>query len=248
MGNKFDYSCEKCQHVINLDSDAAGSTMQCPQCGNAFVVTPPQAPAGKKTGKLVLILGLALVVIAGIVVAAMFMLSSAREDARWENCKSKIKDIGSAMMMYAYDNKGYTPAGQGKDNLDLLIKGGYWGSSVDNVTDEERKKYLKCPSDKTLPSYAYVGEGLCMGKDNPGLPVVVEFPENHGKLVCVITVGTEEKFEAVRPTLSFVNIPEDCKTILQVVEFVLQQNGVKCECGGSSKCGRCKVLENAKKY
>lgn len=115
-----------------------------------------------------------LVVIAIIaILAAMLLpaLSAARESARASNCVNKLKQIGTAEMMYANDhadciagaNKNatkdyeflgnscdFTPSHHSPQNK--LVEGGYFGEIHEDIialrTDKQTvEKYYKCPSD-----------------------------------------------------------------------------------------------------
>ncbi|MBE6380518.1 MAG: DUF1559 domain-containing protein [Lentisphaerae bacterium] len=112
-----------------------------------------------------------LVVIAIIaILAAMLLpaLSAARERARNANCIGKLKQIGTAMIMYAGDNKSYLPVNSlrnsktgncscgkcviingssfsGTSVPDMLIEQGYFGG--DKSTDQALDNMYKCPSD-----------------------------------------------------------------------------------------------------
>jgi len=120
-----------------------------------------------------------LVVIAIIaILAAMLLpaLSAARERARNANCVTKLKQIGTADLMYATDNQDIIPVGWGGGdgtkivgNTDrisenpvswpnvpqgLLLKGRYLGgdeASLASVPVAQVEKYYRCPSD----SYFY---------------------------------------------------------------------------------------------
>ena len=115
-----------------------------------------------------------LVVIAIIaILAAMLLpaLSAARESARSSNCVSKLKQIGSAELMYANDNAdriaGFKKTGgtayeflgnacdfsnEHHSPQNNLVKGGYFGEVPADLTSlrtdlETVAKYFKCPSD-----------------------------------------------------------------------------------------------------
>ena len=115
-----------------------------------------------------------LVVIAIIaILAAMLLpaLSAARERARSANCIGKLKQSGLAETMYAGDNQGwrapeynwannfstnglfykwYSPGtGSARYGAQLLIEGGYYGSSIEKYADWEKAAEVafKCPSD-----------------------------------------------------------------------------------------------------
>ncbi|MBE6380519.1 MAG: DUF1559 domain-containing protein [Lentisphaerae bacterium] len=116
-----------------------------------------------------------LVVIAIIaILAAMLLpaLSAARERARNANCIGKLKQIGTAMIMYAGDNKSYLPVNNlrgscsckrcvivsgctfaGNDVPAMLINGGYFGSATNNAQGEssesDQNNLFRCPSDST---------------------------------------------------------------------------------------------------
>ncbi|MBE6379897.1 MAG: DUF1559 domain-containing protein [Lentisphaerae bacterium] len=125
-----------------------------------------------------------LVVIAIIaILAAMLLpaLSAARERARAANCTTKLKQIGTAEMLYAGDNKDFIAGmyygsnagdqsqyefnGTSCDFSDthgspqcLIIKGGYFGFTPAVLTDlredqDTVAKYYQCPSDTTNFGY-----------------------------------------------------------------------------------------------
>ena len=121
-----------------------------------------------------------LVVIAIIaILAAMLLpaLSAARERARSANCTGNLKNIGTAIMMYAGDNQSFVPCGLRKGDeaagvvlvntndgwmdgnykttlLFLLPIGGYFpelemstATSGSQIVNTTRDRYFKCPSD-----------------------------------------------------------------------------------------------------
>ncbi len=122
-----------------------------------------------------------LVVIAIIaILAAMLLpaLSAARERARVSNCVSKLKDVGTAIHMYAADYKDNVPAEQhsgcvagcvnycnnryatGAFSMPaLLIQAGcigetFVGTGEPNVT-AQRDRFFRCPSDSTVATSNY---------------------------------------------------------------------------------------------
>ena len=131
-----------------------------------------------------------LVVIAIIaILAAMLLpaLSAARERARNASCVTKLKQIGTADLLYAQDNKDSMPIGWGGgdgtlicSNADrmsqspaswpnvpqgLIIKGGYLGGSEASqatVHIDVVDKYFRCPSDTVFygKDHAYGGGWL----------------------------------------------------------------------------------------
>jgi len=122
-----------------------------------------------------------LVVIAIIaILAAMLLpaLSAARERARVSNCVSKLKDVGTAIHMYAADYKDNVPAEQHNNCVAgcvnycnnryatgafsmpaLLIQSGcigetFVGTGEKNVT-AQRDRFFRCPSDSTVATSNY---------------------------------------------------------------------------------------------
>jgi len=117
-----------------------------------------------------------LVVIAIIaILAAMLLpaLSAARERARSANCVAKLKQSGTASLMYAGNNHDNLPVAcdHGTQNeycrtayfdsactarpqhsiVGLLVFGGYFGSVPTEVlTRESAAPFCQCPSDSTL--------------------------------------------------------------------------------------------------
>ncbi len=130
-----------------------------------------------------------LVVIAIIaILAAMLLpaLSAARESARSAKCVGNLKNIGTAITMYAGDNQSFVPCGlrAGEEAkgvvltnsidgwmdgsykttmLFMLPIGGYFpememvsASSGSAIVNETRDRYFRCPSDST---FANMGVG-----------------------------------------------------------------------------------------
>ncbi|MBQ9336469.1 MAG: DUF1559 domain-containing protein [Lentisphaeria bacterium] len=122
-----------------------------------------------------------LVVIAIIaILAAMLLpaLNSAREQARNTNCTAKLKQIGTADLNYATDNRDFIASGLIKDKeeqsfwgrcwyetdpFSLLIKYGYFSGDTKKTGETNftsQAKYYRCPSDAfnwggSLQSYSY---------------------------------------------------------------------------------------------
>ena len=135
-----------------------------------------------------------LVVIAIIaILAAMLLpaLSAARERARNASCVTKLKQIGTADLMYATDNKDSMPIGWGGGDGSLIVsngnrisenpvswpnvpqglimKGKYLGGSeadLASVPVQSVEKYFRCPSDSVFygKAHAYGGGWIsCTG-------------------------------------------------------------------------------------
>ena len=131
-----------------------------------------------------------LVVIAIIaILAAMLLpaLSAARERARNANCMSQLKQIGTANMLYAQDNKDSIAVNHSERSAGQLVEytrsvsdvspgrkllvGNYFGMNlnwdgVSAVTDAVRdgaRKIFKCPSDNG--NYGYHGGDNKIVKD-----------------------------------------------------------------------------------
>jgi prepilin-type N-terminal cleavage/methylation domain-containing protein/prepilin-type processing-associated H-X9-DG protein len=122
-----------------------------------------------------------LLVVIGIIALLISILlpalSKAREQGNWVACMSNLKQIGTGMLMYANDNKGYLPRpasnGNGEFPDDVII----WRTptaplppNVDgvdasvlsvllNVKGEKFKTLWRCPSDPALDRKADAGPG-----------------------------------------------------------------------------------------
>ena len=122
-----------------------------------------------------------LIVIAIIAILAGMLLpalNSAREQARNTSCVAKLKQIGTADLTYATDNRDFIASGLIKDNeeqshwgrcwyetdpFSLLIKYGYFSGDTKKTGEENftfQAKYYRCPSDAfnwggTLKYYSY---------------------------------------------------------------------------------------------
>lgn len=189
-----------------------------------------------KTGIILGAIGIAINIIMVIVLICALLLpalNTARERARSSNCMSNLKHIGLGIAMYADSNKSYTPSGKGKESLDLLLDGGYLPDSFK----------FKCPSSKRSESYAYIGEKLIMGRDDPGLPVVLDYAGNHKNTVNVLHLGGH---------VSTVQVPGYCTTVEDVAKHVMEKECMSWACSDSHaysrKCSYCQVLENARQY
>jgi len=176
---------------------------------------------------------MAIAIIFALLLPALDALNAARESARTQNCISNLKHIGLGIAMYADSNKSYTPSGKGKESLDLLLDDGYLPNSFK----------FKCPSSDRSESYAYIGEKLVIGRDDPGLPVVLDYAGNHKNTVNVCYLGGH---------VYSVQVPSYCTTVEDVAKHVMENEGISCSCSDSydysRKCSYCQVLENARQY
>ena len=131
-----------------------------------------------------------LVVIAIIaILAAMLLpaLSKAREKARTISCSSKLKQIGTADILYANDNDNVVPVGWGGGTgtalegagyrmhpdatawpnvpQGLLMKGGYLGGKYTGTIDKNIVgAFFRCPSDATFwgTDHSFGGGWYCV--------------------------------------------------------------------------------------
>jgi len=161
--------CPQCKTLIETGNNPAGSTISCPQCSTQLTV-----PAVNNSAKTILIvLAAAAVLIIGVIAAKIVLpaISSAREKAQLSICVSNMKQIGTALYIYAGDNKDKLPPAKGEDGLDLLR--GYLADESVYVCKSSGKKHM------------YVGEGLGIVA-RCDYPVVIERPGNHGEEVCVL--------------------------------------------------------------
>jgi prepilin-type N-terminal cleavage/methylation domain-containing protein/prepilin-type processing-associated H-X9-DG protein len=121
------------------------------QCRRAFTLV-----------ELLVVIG----IIALLIGILMPVLSKAREQGNWAACLSNLKQIGTAMLMYSNENKGFllrpasnTTVGQMPDDWiiwreppispltsvnDSLLSG------ILNLKDEKLKTLMRCPSDLSL--------------------------------------------------------------------------------------------------
>lgn len=147
---------------------------------------------------LLIIISLALVLPA---------MTAAREKARQLSCQSNVKQIMSAMQMYAMDYDNIYPKMEGEDGMDLLRDGGYLPSS----------SAFQCPSVEGRKScYAYIGEGLDSNRAF-SFPVVIENPKNHKGY---INVGYGNG--SVR---GHYQIPKNIRSVSEAVEYILEKDG-----------------------
>ena len=127
-----------------------------------------------------------LVVIAIIaILAAMLLpaLSAARERARSASCVSKLKQHGTAFLMYSGDNDSYLPVSKmnmlswnllnsvengtgSNDNasnaLNIVYSGGYYSQTreqKERPSQKEIEQMFKCPSDSTFWGVAHTTNG-----------------------------------------------------------------------------------------
>ncbi len=122
-----------------------------------------------------------LIVIAIIAILAGMLLpalNSAREQARNTSCTAKLKQIGTADLNYAGDNRDFIASGfiyekveqsfwgrcwYDTDPFSLLIRNGYFSGDKAKTGSENfqsQSKYYRCPSDQynwggTLQYYSY---------------------------------------------------------------------------------------------
>ena len=133
--------------------------------------------AGRKLTRFTLIELLVVIAIMAILAAMLLpALSAARERARTSKCVGNLKNIGTAIMMYAGDNQSFVPCGLRKGDEDkgvvlingndgfmdgqnkttimfLLAGGGYFPETELATADKQqvvtdvRDRYFRCPSD-----------------------------------------------------------------------------------------------------
>ena len=179
----------------------------------------------KFTAGIVLgIIGLVLNLLSLLFLLAILLpaLSTARERARTASCVSNMKQLGLSFLMYSGDYRDQLPPYKGQNGMKLLQNNGY-------IFGE-----YKCPSSERKNPYAYIGEGLIMGRDNPSLPILIEYPKNHPKQINVLYLDGHVQTHS---------IPENYKTIHQVAEYILEENNIN-----SYDKGAAIVLANAKRF
>ena len=184
----------------------------------------------------------AIVVIAVIVILlAIFWLGPERQKARMKSCKSKLHNIGIAIIMYGDPNKGYVPDQHGEKGFEQLLLGGYMGMNVNSITPKDMEKCFQCPSADESHYYYYLGGSnkhgsLIIGRDNPGLPIVI-CQNKHDKTVHVVCLGHLKEQDIRTFEVSANDLT--CSQILNEI-------GPKLGCTSSKKWDL--ILENAKKY
>ena len=160
--------CPQCKTLIETGNNPAGSTISCPQCSTQLTV-----PAVNNSAKTILIvLAAVAVIIIGIITVAFVLpaFGKQREMAQLSICVSNMKQIGTALYIYAGDNKDKLPPAKGEDGLDLLR--GYLADESVYVCKSSGSKYI------------YIGEGVNINSGDT--PVVIERPGSHGDKVNVL--------------------------------------------------------------
>ena len=107
----------------------------------------------KRKGFTLIELLVVMVIIALLIGLLLPALSRAKEEARKTQCRSNLRQIGLAMMMYANDNGGYTPAlgGNEESNIGWIYDGKTYG--VTATCDFPRMYFMvlnPCPWQRTL--------------------------------------------------------------------------------------------------
>jgi len=108
-----------------------------------------------------------------ILVAALLpALQQARERARQITCSSNLKQIGTAIQLYASSyNERFPPDLRGLERQEVVTDAGVF----------------LCPSSGRR--YIYLGNGLAAENDLTDIPVVMENPANHGKYINILYGG-----------------------------------------------------------
>lgn len=87
---------------------------------------------------------LAVIAVIGVLVAILIpVVGKVRQNARDANCKSNLKQIGTAYLLYVQDNKGKVPTDGGG-------VGAVWTQQLDpymiRIADTNMRQMYKCPS------------------------------------------------------------------------------------------------------
>ena len=145
-----------------------------------------RGPAGKGFTLIELLVVVAIIAI----LAAMLMpaLASAREKARQAVCTSRLKQIGTALMLYIQEYDGWMPAANTADgpywhSCDAL--GGYLGETLDR--SKVSSVALLCPSD--IPwemhssGYYYYDRSYAMVQQSPDYIRYVNVEDPSGTVI-----------------------------------------------------------------
>jgi len=158
-------------------------------------------------------------------------LQNARSRAYAAGCVNNLKQIGMGIDMYRNDNCSYTP------DLEMLKRGKY-------ISGDDNSSLLYCPASKE--KYVFLGGGTNMSKNmsllgadvSPSaIPVVVERVPHNGRVNVLYAAGY----------VGSVALPRKNMTTREVVEFLLDQAGIRESGTNDVRKFRAKWLEDAEK-